>query len=141
MPGKILYIVLAVLFAAAIGTGASHASGKKALGIAVGVAATALIIAAAKSANAHVGNDDYDYHHGIGGPQNAVAACIHKADRRVRKKRRGRFARLDDVKDVKNAGGVYKVTMLVTNVFENRRKRRWVKCHVDHDRVVFFKYN
>ncbi len=117
-------------------------SGKKvAIGIAVGVAATALAIAAAQSANTHRGRDNYGYNHGVGARENAVGACIHRADRRVQRHRRGQYARLDAVKDIKKKGNKFKVTMLVTNFFANRAQQRWVKCHVKHDRVVFFKYN
>lgn len=120
-------------------------AGKKkrnlAIGIAVGVAATALAISAAQSANANRGRQHYGYNHGVGPQENAVAACIHRADWRVRRKRRGLYSRIDIVKSIKQKGAKLKVTMLVTNFYRNGQRQRWVKCHVKHDRVVFFKYS
>jgi hypothetical protein len=139
---KLLILPIAAVFAFGLLTSSVEAgTGKKvAVGIAVGVAATALAIAAAQSANSHRGRDNYGYNHGIGASENAVAACIHRADRRVHRTRGG-YARLDAVKKINKKGSKFKVTMLVTNIFGNRTRQRWVKCHVKHDRVVFFKYN
>jgi len=124
--------------------GTSAQAGKKGniiAGIIVGAAATALAISAAQSANSHRNNPHYGYNHGIGDRENAVAACIHAADWQVRRKRRGLYSRLDVVKKIKHRQGRLKVTMLVTNFYRNGQRKRWVKCHVKHDRVVFFKYN
>ena len=132
---------VAALFAAGVFATGAQAGGKKtAIGIAVGVAATALILSAAQSANSYRDRDYYDYNQSVGPNENAVAACIHRADRRVQR-RRGGFARLEHVKDVKHKDGRIKVTMLVTNISGRHARKRWVKCHVRHDRVVFFKYN
>ena len=59
----------------------------------------------------------------------------------MRRKRLGLDTRLDRVKKVKKRDGRLKVTMLVTNFYRTGHSQRWVKCHVKHDRVVFFKYN
>ena len=136
-----MILPVAAMFVVAIHTSHVQAGKKVAIGIAVGIAATALAIAAARSANAHRDRDYYGYNHGIGPRENAVGACIHRADRRVRRHRSGQYARLDAVKKIKRKGGTYKVTMLVTNFYRNRARQRWVKCHVQYDRVVFFKYN
>lgn len=105
--------------------GSDAQAGKKkrnlAIGIAVGAAATALAISAAQSANAHRNNQYYGYNHGIGDRENAVAACIHRADWQVRRKRRGLYARLDHVKKIKHRQGRLKVTMLVTNFYSTLR--------------------
>lgn len=140
---KLLILPLAAVVVFGMLTSGVEAGKKKniGIGIAVGIAATALAIAAAQSANAHRNRDNYGYNHGVGARENAVGACIHKADRRVRRHPNGQFARLDHVKKIKKKGGRLKVTMLVTNVFAHRSRQRWVKCHVKHDRVVFFKYN
>lgn len=140
---KLMYLPVVAVCAFSLMTAGAEAGKKKnlAIGIAVGVAATALAIAAAQSANAHRNREYYGYNHGVGPKENAVGACIHRADRRIRRHPNGRFARLDHVKKVKRRDGRLKVTMLVTNVFAHRSRQRWVKCHVKHDRVVFFKYN
>lgn len=137
--------VAAMAGAIALGSfGTAAQAGKKgniAAGIIVGVAATALAISAAQSANSHRNSPHYGYNHGIGNQENAVAACIHAADWEVRRKRRGLYSRLDAVKTIKQKGSRLKVTMLVTNFYRNGQRQRWVKCHVKHDRVVFFKYS
>lgn len=137
--------VAAMAVAIALGSfGTAAQAGKKgniAAGIIVGVAATALAISAAQSANSHRNSPHYGYNHGIGNQENAVAACIHAADWEVRRKRRGLYSRLDAVKTIKQKGSRLKVTMLVTNFYRNGQRQRWVKCHVKHDRVVFFKYS
>ena len=139
---KLLVLPIAAVLAFGVYSSSVEAGSKKvAIGIAVGVAATALAIAAAQSANAHRNNNYYGYNHGLGPRENAVAACIHAADWQVRRHRRGQYARLDVVKKIKKKGSKFKVTLLVTNFFDRGTRQRWVKCHVKHDRVVFFKYN
>lgn len=134
-------VACAVVLAASMHVSGAQAGKKTAAAIAVGIGAAALAIAAASAANAHREHDHYGYNHGYGARENAVAACIHRADRRVRRHRRGQYARLDAVKKISKKGGRFKVTMLVTNFYDRRVRQRWVKCHVRHDRVVFFKYN
>ena len=143
MSKRLIVTALAALFTLSVYTSGAQAgkTGNVIAGIAIGVAATALIIGAARSANAHRNNQYYGYNHGISKKENAVAACIHAADWEVRRKRRGLYTRLDRVKKIKKRQGRLKVTMLVTNFYRTGHRQRWVKCHVKHDRVVFFKYN
>ena len=143
MSKRLIVTVFAALFAlTAYSSGVQAGKTKNVLtGIAIGVAATALIVGAAQAANAHRNNQHYGYNHGISKKENAVAACIHAADWEVRRKRLGLYTRLDRVKKINKRQGRLKVTMLVTNFYRTGHRQRWVKCHVKHDRVVFFKYN
>jgi hypothetical protein len=108
---------------------------------AAGASSASLIASATRAAFAHRDNEDYGYNYDISSKENAVAACFHAADREVRRKRRGLHARLDQVKKVKKSGERLKVTMLVTNFYRNGNVQRWIKCHVQHDEVVFLKYS
>lgn len=102
---------------------------------------SAMILRARRAALANRDSKRYDYNYGISSQENAVAACFHAADWQVRRKRRGLHATLDEVKKVKRKGERVKVTMLVTNVYRNGEIKRWVKCHVRHDQIVFWKYS
>ena len=79
---KLMYLPVVAVCAFGLMTAGAEAGKKKnlAIGIAVGVAATALAIAAAQSANAHRDRQYYGYNHGVGPKENAVGACIHRAD-------------------------------------------------------------
>ena len=110
-------------------------------GFAVQASTASMIANATRAAFAHRNSEDYTYDHGISSEENAVAACFHAADRKVRRKRRGLHARLDKVKKVKDKDEGLGVTMLVTNFYRNGHVQRWVKCIVQHDEVVFLKYS
>ncbi len=109
--------------------------------ISTGSSAASLIENATRAAFAHRNSADYGYDYDISDRENAVAACFHAADRKVRLKRRGLHARLNSVKKIKESGERLKVTMQVTNVYLNGQIIRWIKCHVKHDEVVFLKYS
>lgn len=142
---NVTFAALACLLSVSFHTNATGADSKTADmfgGIVSAGASTASLIAnATRAAFAHRNNADYGYDYDISDKENAVAACFHAADRKVRLKRRGLHARLDRVKKVKESGEKLKVTMKVTNVYLNGQVKRWVKCHVQHDEVVFLKYN
>ena len=103
---KLMYLPVVAVCAFGLMTAGAEAGKKKnlAIGIAVGVAATALAIAAAQSANAHRDRENYGYNHGVGPKENAVGACIHRADRRVRRHPNGRFARPGSCQEGQEAG-------------------------------------
>ncbi len=109
--------------------------------VTINASSAAVIANATRAAIAYREQESYAYNDGISTSENAVAACFHAADWEVRRKRRGLHARLDRVKKVKNRDERLKVTMLVTNFYRNGKVQRWVKCHVQHDQVVFFKYS
>jgi hypothetical protein len=136
--------IICVLVALALSTadvGAGHKSKKILKGIGVAVGATALAIAAASAANAHRDKDRYDYHHGMNGRQNAVAACVHRADKVVRRAG-GLYARLDKVNKVDRKGRRrFKVVARMTGIYPWGHKRSKVRCTVKHDHVQKFKYN
>ncbi len=145
MVNKITLAAVTCLLAVSLLTNATDAGSKPPemlSGISVAGASTASLIAnATRAAFAHRDEDDYGYDYEISTKENAVAACFHAADREVRRKRRGLHARLDEVKKIKQSGERVKVTMLVTNFYRNGKVQRWIKCHVQHDEVIFLKYS
>lgn len=133
--------VALVLSLSASDVGAGHKSKKILKGIGVAVGVTALALAAASAANAHRDKDRYRYHHGVGKRENAVAACVHRADKVVQRAG-GYYARLDKVNKVKHTGGdKFKVVARMTGVYPWGHKRSKVRCTVKHDHVRKFKYN
>lgn len=93
-----------------------------------------------RAALAYRDSSEYGYNYSISLKDNAVAACFHAADQKVRNRRRGLHARLDRIKKVKKRGDTLKITLRVTNIYRNGSIQHWVKCHVEHENVVFFKY-
>ena len=136
-------VIAAALGVALVATSVSvevQASSKKnvAIGVAAGIAAIGL--AAAGAAAAHREKDYYEWHHGHGPDTNAVAACVHRADKVVR--RAGGYAvRLDRVRKVEPRRDGIRVVADMTGIYPNFRKRSRVRCLVDRNRVIDFNYN
>ncbi len=107
------------------------------VGIAVAVGAAALILTAA-AAKAHEGKEHYVYHRGYDSRDNAIASCLHRANRSV-VKRGGYGVTLRKVKRVRRHSGAWKVGLGVKQRWGNgRRYHARAKCTVVHDRVVAF---
>lgn len=129
--------VSAAVFAGSItqDANAGHPAQNRAEGIAVALIVSALAKAAASSANAHKDSETYRYHHGLGGRENAVAACIHRAHKVVRKAG-GYYLRLEKVAEVRDIGnGDYKVAVRVSGIYRWGQKKSTVNCVVNHNLV------
>ena len=139
MNRKLLAIAVAASMMTAAGLSPAEA-GRKDVGIAVAAGIAAIGLAAASAAAAHRDRDYYDYHHGHDSSTNAVAACVHQADRVVRRQG-GLYVRLDRVRRTERVANGIRVVADMTGVHRNFSKRSRVRCVVDHDRVVRFNYN
>ena len=145
MLGKV-FVVCVLSIMVTIGTQsreamAGHKTGKIIAGIAVAVGAALIAETAASAANANRGRDRYDYHHGISKADNAVAACIHKADKLARKAG-ALYLRLDKVRKVVHTGkNKFKVVAKITMVHPNRHKQFRMKCVAKHGDVKSLSYN
>jgi hypothetical protein len=98
-------------------------------GIAIAVGAAALIAAAAR-AKAHEGNDSYRYHHGYGGRDNSISACLHKAQRRT-ERAGGHGVTLRNVRRAVNRGSYWQVNLAVKQRLRGGVRRNVVaRCRV-----------
>ena len=106
-------------------------------GIAIAIGAAA-IMAAAAAAKAHENSDVYQYHHGYGSRDNAIAACLHKAQRRVARQG-GYGVTIKDVRRANYNGSFWDVRLVIKSRWSNGVKRRNVaRCDVVANRVVDF---
>ena len=140
MSRKILSAAIAASMLAAASITPAEAGKNRDVGIAVAAGSAAIGLAAASAAAAHRDRDRYDYHHGHGAPTNAVAACVHQADRVVRRQG-GLYVRLDRVRRTEPVANGIRVVADMTGVYPRFRKTSRVRCVVDHDRVIRFRYN
>ena len=107
-------------------------------GIAIAVGAIGLIAAAA-AAKAHEGNPNYGYHHGYGGRDNAIAACLHKAQRRVAR-RGGHGVTIKRVRRANYNGSSWDVRLAIKSRWPGRVRRNNVaRCDVVANRVRNFR--
>lgn len=108
------------------------------VGIAVAIGAAALIAAAA-SAKAHENSDVYQYHHGYGSRDNAIAACLHKAQRRVAR-RGGHGVTIKRVRRANYNGSSWDVRLAIKSRWPGRVRRNNVaRCDVVANRVRNFR--
>jgi hypothetical protein len=140
MKRKILTAGIAVAMLAAASLTPAEAGKNRDVGIAVAAGIAAIGLAAASAAAAHRDNEYYDYHHGHGSSTNAIAACVHRADKVVRRQG-GLYVRLDRVRRTEPVANGIRVVADMTGVYPRYRKTSRVRCVVDHDRVVRFRYN
>lgn len=131
----------AVLLAFGVAAGEAQAGKKKklAIGIAIGAGVVAFA-AAASAANAHRGRNHYGYNHGIGDRDNAVAACLHRADRYLLRRHGGDGIELRRVKSIKRWRDGYKVNVRLYSYGPWGREKSRAKCWVTHDRVAKMKF-
>ena len=108
-------------------------------GIAVAAGAIALLAAAA-SAKAHENNDAYGYHHGMGGRDNAVSACLHKAQRRTARSG-GHGVTLRNVRRANFTGSGWRVALAVKQRLQGGVRRNVVaRCTVVGRKVTQFHF-
>jgi opacity protein-like surface antigen len=140
MKKMIIAAALGVTLVASSVSAEVQASSKKDIGIAVAAGIAAIGLAAAGAAAAHREKDNYQWHHGHGPDTNAVAACVHRADKVVR--RAGGYAvRLDRVRKVEARRNGTRVVADMTGIYPSYRKQSRVRCLVDRHRVIQFNYN
>ena len=98
-------------------------------GLAIAIGAAALIAAAAR-AKAHENNDSYGYHHGYGGRDNSISACLHKAQRRT-ERAGGYGVTLRNVRRAVNRGSYWQVNLAVKQRLRGGVRRNVVaRCRV-----------
>lgn len=138
----ILAVSAVVMFGALTPNAQAGHKGKKIIeAIALGIAASALAATAAGAANAHRDRNTYRYHQGVGKRENAVAACIHRADRVVQNAG-GLYVRVDKIKRADHIGkSKYKVIAKMTGVYPWGHKKSRVVCVVKRGHVSAFSYN
>ena len=128
----------------AFGFVASEAQAGKKKNLAIGIAIGAGVVAfaaAASAANAHRGRSHYAYNHGIGDRDNALAACLHRADLYVYNRKGGDGIELRKVKSIKRWGhNGYKVRVKFFSYGPWGREKSNAKCWVKHDRVTKMKF-
>lgn len=108
-------------------------------GIAVAAGAVALLAIAA-AAKAHENNDSYRHHRGKGSKENAISACLHKAQRRTAR-RGGHGVTLRKVRDTHYNGSFWRVRLALKQRLKGGVRRNVVaRCRVVSNRVTDFKF-
>lgn len=110
-----------------------HKHGHSERGIALAVDAVVLLAIAA-AAKAHEHRPDYQRHHGRTDNENAVAACLHKAQRRTVRKG-GYGVTLRKLNYVHAAGAGWRVSIGVKQRLPGGSRYRNAVCTVHGDRV------
>ncbi len=98
------------------------------------------LLAVAASAKAHENSDAYNYHHGMGSRDNAVSACLHKAQRRT-VRRGGHGVTLKNVRRANLRGSNWRVALAVKQRLRGGVKRNVVaRCTVVGRNVTRFSF-
>ena len=114
-----------------------HRHSDKGIAVAAGAVALLAIAAAAKS---HENKDSYTYHRGVGSKNNAISACLHKAQRRT-VKRGGYGVTLRKVRRANYNGSSWRVALRVKQRLAGGVKRNVVaRCNVVGNRVSNFSF-
>lgn len=108
------------------------------VGVAIAAGALALIAAAAK-AKSHQDSDTYRRHHGYSPKDNAIAACLHKAQRRT-VKRGGYGVTVKRLNEARRTSDGWSISLRVRQRMEFGTKNRYANCIVDGNRVVSFRW-
>lgn len=139
----VVSLCAAGLVAASIATGPALAkddAGDIVAGIAIGVGVAALTAAAASAANADIDEEHYSYSHHMDGEGNAIAACTHKAWKKVHKDGARKLV-LDKVIDTDRRGAqTYDVELRLRANYPWGKEKLKVACRVEWDRVTRFRY-
>ena len=107
-------------------------------GIAIAIGAAALIAAAA-AAKAHENSDVYQYHHGYGSRDNAIAACLHQAQRRIARQG-GYGVTIKNVRRANYTGSIWDVRLAIKSRWPGGVRRNNVaRCDVVANRVRNFR--
>lgn len=105
-------------------------------GIAIAAGAIALIAAVA-AAKSHQGSDVYRRHHGHSTKDNAIAACLHKAQRRTAK-RGGYGVTLKRLNEARRVSEGWSISLRVRQRMNSGTRNRYANCIVEDHRVVSF---
>lgn len=108
------------------------------VGVAIAVGAIALIAAAAK-AKSHQNSDVYRTHHGYSPKDNAIAACLHKAQRRT-VKRGGYGVTIKRLNEARRVSDGWSISLRVRQRMSRGTKNRYANCIVDGNRVISFRW-
>ena len=131
----IVSAVLAALLVFGLAANETQAGNDVATGILIGAGVVAFA-AAASAANAHRGRPHYAYDHGIGARDNALATCLHRADRYLARRHRGKGIELRRVKYIRPWGpDGFRVSLKLYSYGPWGREKSKAKCWVRHDRV------
>ncbi len=107
-------------------------------GIALAVGAVALIAAVA-AAKAHQHSDVYGTHHGYGAKDNAIAACLHKAQRRT-VKRGGYGVSVKRLNEARRTSQGWSISLRVKQRTRRGTRNRYANCIVEQNRVTSFNW-
>ena len=105
-------------------------------GVAVAAGVLALIIAAA-AAKASQHNDVYRHHHGHSAKDNAIAACLHKAQRKT-VKRGGYGVSVKRLNEARRTSQGWSISLRVRQRTARGTRNRYANCLVDGNRVSSF---
>ena len=108
------------------------------VGVAIAAGAIALIAAAAK-AKSHQDSDVYRTHHGYSPKDNAIAACLHKAQRRT-VKRGGYGVTVKRLNEARRVADGWSISLRVRQRTERGTRNRYANCIVDGNRVTSFRW-
>jgi hypothetical protein len=137
---RIMATALAGAMAIGVFASAEAEAKKKRLaeGIIIGIGIATLFGAAAAAADQNRGRVRYSYRNDIDPRDNAVAACLHRAHRVVRREG-GEGTELRRVRNVSRVGSAsWRVEMQVYAYFDGEPDRYNVTCRVFRDRVTRF---
>ena len=105
-------------------------------GVAIAAGAIALIAAAA-AAKSHENSDVYRRHHGHSAKDNAIAACLHKAQRRTAKQG-GYGVTVKRLNEARRVADGWSISLRVRQRMEYGTRNRYANCIVDGHRVTSF---
>lgn len=107
-------------------------------GVAIAVGAIALIAAAA-AAKSHQNSDVYVRHHGHTAKDNAIAACLHRAQRRTAK-RGGYGVTVKRLNEAKRISEGWSISLRVKQRMSSGTRNRYANCIVAGHQVISFNW-
>ncbi len=116
--------------------GHKHKHSDTGLAVAAGALALIAIAAAAKS---HQNNDVYRRHHGHNVKDNAIAACLHRAQRRTAK-RGGYGVTVKRLNEARRVSEGWSISLRVRQRTSSGSRNRYANCIVANHRVISFSW-
>ncbi|MEM1198383.1 MAG: hypothetical protein AAGI06_03650 [Pseudomonadota bacterium] len=107
-------------------------------GVAIAVGAIALIAAAA-AAKSHENSDVYHRHHGHSAKDNAIAACLHRAQRRTAK-RGGYGVTVKRLNEARRVPEGWSISLRIKQRTGSGTRNRYANCIVAGHSVISFNW-
>ncbi len=107
-------------------------------GVAIAVGALALIAAAA-AAKSHQNSDVYRRHHGHSAKDNAIAACLHRAQRKTAK-RGGYGVTVKRLNEARRVSEGWSISLRVKQRLRAGTRNRYANCIVAGHQVISFNW-